>query len=266
MKEWARAGNNNVLMNNQQEKNSREKRWLWLWRIENCKLTIKILLYLSLQASETKGTVRLVRGHRNEGPYLTDITLQSAPNLILSTLRRVDRRELTSTVTLSTLIPTNHGEYLQPATKLRQGNVFTPVCHSVHRGGWVSVPACTPGHMTGGGVLSGGSLTAGLCLGGLCPGRSLFRGLCPVHLCPGGSLSRRVSVQEGLYLEGYLSRGVSVWGVSSRGVSVRETAPYGNGRTARILLELILISELSLFSRTFAHISVHYSWRRLISY
>ena len=185
-------------MNNQQEKNSREKRWLWLWRIENCKLTIKILFYLSLQASETKGTVRLVRGHRNKGPHLTDITLQSAPDLILSTLRRVDRREPTSTVTLSTLIPTNHGEYLQPATKLRQGNVFTPVCHSVHRGGWVSVPACTTGHMTGGGVLSGGSLTAGLCLGGLCPGRSLFRGLCPVHLCPVGSLSRRVSIWRGI--------------------------------------------------------------------
>ena len=25
--------------------------------------------------------------------------------------------------------------YLPPAKKLRQGNVFTPVCHSVHRGG-----------------------------------------------------------------------------------------------------------------------------------
>ena len=25
--------------------------------------------------------------------------------------------------------------FLPPATKLRQGNVFTPVCHSVHRGG-----------------------------------------------------------------------------------------------------------------------------------
>ena len=34
------------------------------------------------------------------------------------------------------------------AMKLRQGNVFTPVCHSVHRG--VSVPACTTGHMTRG--------------------------------------------------------------------------------------------------------------------
>ena len=26
-------------------------------------------------------------------------------------------------------------ELLPPATKLRQGNVFTPVCHSLHRGG-----------------------------------------------------------------------------------------------------------------------------------
>ena len=39
--------------------------------------------------------------------------------------------------------------YLPPATKLRQGNVFTPVCDSVHRRG-VSVPACTTGHMTRG--------------------------------------------------------------------------------------------------------------------
>ena len=43
--------------------------------------------------------------------------------------------------------------YVPPATKLRQGNVFTPVGHSVHRG--VSVPACTTGHMTGGGLCPG---------------------------------------------------------------------------------------------------------------
>ena len=29
---------------------------------------------------------------------------------------------------------------LPPATKLRQGNVFTPVCHSVHMGGGVADP------------------------------------------------------------------------------------------------------------------------------
>ena len=46
-----------------------------------------------------------------------------------------------------------------------QGNVFIPVCHSVHRGK-VSVPVCITGHITGG---------------------SLSRG----DHCPGGSLSRR---------------------------------------------------------------------------
>ena len=52
--------------------------------------------------------------------------------------------------------------YLPPATKLRQGNVFTPVCDSVHRGGGVSVPACTTGHMTRGvSVLGGASLSRG---------------------------------------------------------------------------------------------------------
>ena len=29
---------------------------------------------------------------------------------------------------------------LPPATELRQGNVFTPVCHSVHRGGGQTPP------------------------------------------------------------------------------------------------------------------------------
>ena len=52
--------------------------------------------------------------------------------------------------------------FLPPAMKLRQGNVFTPVCDSVHRGD--------------------------LCLGGLCPGGSLPRA--------GGSLSGGVSVRE----------------------------------------------------------------------
>ena len=31
--------------------------------------------------------------------------------------------------------PRPNFSFLPPATKLRQGNVFTPVCHSVHRGG-----------------------------------------------------------------------------------------------------------------------------------
>ena len=70
--------------------------------------------------------------------------------------------------------------YLPPATKLRQGNVFTPVCDSVHREG-------------------------GLCLGGLCPGPGWIS-------VWGGALSRQgsvggVSVQEGLCPEGVSVQG-----------------------------------------------------------
>ena len=67
--------------------------------------------------------------------------------------------------------------------QLRDGNVFTPVCHSVQGG--VSVQE-----------------------------GSLSRSLCPGGLCPGGSLSSGVSVQGGLYPLGSLSIGVSVQGVS----------------------------------------------------
>ena len=62
--------------------------------------------------------------------------------------------------------------FVTAATKLQQGSVFTPVCHSVHRG--VSDPACTTGHITRGVSVQGD----------LCPGR----------LSPSGSLSRGVSV------------------------------------------------------------------------
>ena len=65
---------------------------------------------------------------------------------------------------------------LPSATKLRQGNVFTPVCDSVHRGG---------------GSLSRGSLCpewVSLSRRGLCPGGSVSRA--------GGSLSRGVSIRE----------------------------------------------------------------------
>ena len=111
---------------------------------------------------------------------------------------------------------------LPPVTKLRECNVFTPVCDSVHRGG--------------------------LCLGGLCPGGSLSRGISVQGGLCGGSLSREVSVQrvsvprvsvqgEGSLSRGslsrgslsrgrsvclgrYLSRGFSVWGVSVRELPV----------------------------------------------
>ena len=53
---------------------------------------------------------------------------------------------------------------------LGQGNVFIPVCHSVHRGK-VSVPVCITGHMTGGPLSRGISVQRGVSVqGGLCPG------------------------------------------------------------------------------------------------
>ena len=70
---------------------------------------------------------------------------------------------------------------LSPATKLRQGNVFTPVCDSVH-GGWCLCPSMHHRSHDQGGLCPGG-----LCLGGgLCPGW----GLCPERkgLCPGVSV------------------------------------------------------------------------------
>ena len=49
--------------------------------------------------------------------------------------------------------------FLPPATKLWKGNVFTPVCDSVHRGS--------------------------LCPGGLCPGVPVWGSLCLGGLCQG---------------------------------------------------------------------------------
>ena len=85
--------------------------------------------------------------------------------------------------------------------------------------GGVSVPAGTTGHMTRGSLSrwSGG--------GGLCLGVSVQEGFCLGDLCPGG-----------LCKVGSLSRG-SLLGRPSR----TETAPYGNERAVRILLECILV-------------------------
>ena len=56
--------------------------------------------------------------------------------------------------------------------RLGQGNVFTPVCHSVHRGG-VGFPACITGHMTRGFCIGGGRE---VCIQGVC--LHLGRGVC----------------------------------------------------------------------------------------
>ena len=106
---------------------------------------------------------------------------------------------------------------LASATKLRQVNVFTPACNSVHRGG-VSVQGVS---VQGGAGVSvwGGSLSSGV---------SVWVSLC---LGLGG-----VFVQGGSLYRGSLSREVSV----------RETLPYGNVQAVFILRECILVFFLIL--------------------
>ena len=91
-----------------------------------------------------------------------------------------------------------------------QGNVFTPVCDSVHRGG--------PG-----GLCPRGPLSGGLCQGvsvqgrGLCPGEgSLSRGGVSVQgrgLCPGGlgQGGREVSARETPHCTVMCRRYASYW-------------------------------------------------------
>ena len=91
-----------------------------------------------------------------------------------------------------------HRKLLPPATKLRQGNVFTSVCDSVHRGVFI----IQEGSLSRGVSVQGGQ--GSLSEGGLCP-----RGLCtrgvPVQggLCPErGSLSRQGSLSMGGLCQG----------------------------------------------------------------
>ena len=109
---------------------------------------------------------------------------------------------------------------LPPATKLRQGSVFTPVYDYVHGGEGVSFPACTKSHMT-----RGVSFQGGLCLGVSVQGGISVQG---------GVSVQGVSVQGGLCLGG-LSRG----SLSGRPPSRRP--PYSNEQALRILLEYILV-------------------------
>ena len=127
--------------------------------------------------------------------------------------------------------------------------MFLHLCVILFTGG-VSVPACTIGHMTRGGLcaggflsrgvsvqlsLSGGVSVQGVCVwGDLCPGGSLSRGLCPV-----GSLSIGVTVLGGLCPGGSLSNSGFC-----QGDPPTETPLYGNARAGRILLECILVYNL----------------------
>ena len=94
---------------------------------------------------------------------------------------------------------------------LWQGNAFTPVCNSVHRG---------RGLYPGEGAFCPGDFCpkGGLCPCGLCPGGSLSGDLCPWGFLLGGSLS------SGSLSRASLSRGVSVKEVS---LSRRGLCPGG---------------------------------------
>ena len=145
-------------------------------------------------------------GRLAQWPYPHTIGLTSniwAPNLHSDT-KYVE--------TLQPLPPKLRYHY-RPQTKLQEGNVFTPVCHSVHGG---SLSQYAP-QVTWPGV---GLCPGSLCPGGLCPG-----GVCPGGLCPGGSLPREVSVQGGPCPGGPLSG---------------RPPPNGN---EQMVLECILVSE-----------------------
>ena len=117
---------------------------------------------------------------------------------------------------------------LAPATKLRQGNDFTPVCQSFCSWGrGVSVPACTTGHMTK------GSLSRGVCVQGVC-----VQG----NLCPGGSLSIRSLSRGPLSRVGVYVQGESLSrGSLSRGGLCHGDPLYGNEQAVLIRLECILV-------------------------
>ena len=64
-----------------------------------------------------------------------------------------------------------------------EGNVFAPVCDSVHRSGWGGCRSLCLGRS-----LSRGLCPGGLCLGGLCPGGSVWRESLSRGSLSGGSL------------------------------------------------------------------------------
>ena len=101
---------------------------------------------------------------------------------------------------------------LPPATKLRQGNVFTPVVILFGGGGSLCPGVSVQwGSLSSGGLCPVGFLSSGgLCPGGLHLGGSLSRGGSP----SGGSPSRGGG---GLCPGWYLSMGVSVKGITLSG-------------------------------------------------
>ena len=163
--------------------------------------------------------------------------------------------------------------FLPPATKLGQGNIFTPVCHSVHRGG---MRGCSQGGMRGcsqggwGGMCDcsrGGGEACVVARGGMCGcwggcmvalgGPAwLLQGVCVapgghVWLLPGACMVApwgvcMVAPGGHVWLLGghvWLLQG-GMRGCSGGGGRAWDTTRYGdmvNERAVRILLECILV-------------------------
>ena len=76
--------------------------------------------------------------------------------------------------------------FYRQKTKLREGNVFTPVCDSVHRGGSLSRGVSVKGGLCPGFSVKGGPCPGFSVKGGPCPGFSVKGGLCPGFSVKGG--------------------------------------------------------------------------------
>ena len=118
---------------------------------------------------------------------------------------------------------------LPPENEVAEGNVFTPVCDSVHKRA-VSVQGC-------------------LCTG-VGWGVSVWGGVCPGGLSSEGSLSGGFSVQEGLCPGGSLSGGdlcpgwVSVQGGLCHGEPPQYSGRAGGRYHTGIILVLKLVSNV----------------------
>ena len=139
---------------------------------------------------------------------------------------------------------------------LGQGNIFTPVCHSVHGGGACVVApggmhGCSRGHAW---LLRGGAcvVAQGACV--VAPGGACMVALGGVHGCSGGhawllqggmhGCSRGVCGCSGGGMHGCSQGGMHG---CSQGGHAWDTTRYGdtiNERAVRILLECILVENL----------------------
>ena len=91
--------------------------------------------------------------------------LSPTSNLTTLYLPKFGKFTLTQTNLHISFLAVFDSNHYRPQTKLREGDVSTPVCDSVHRGGGLCLSMLHKSHDQGG-------------------------------LCPGGSLSREVSVRE----------------------------------------------------------------------